>query len=98
MKSFRIIGYLSLFIFTTTQTAFVWANDIIGELPVIGKPVPNGTSFQPAATDVARDIQWLDNMLLIFVIATSVFIVGLLLVVAIRYNRRANPEPATFCL
>jgi cytochrome c oxidase subunit 2 len=73
-----------------------WSQDVLGDLETIGKPTPGGTSFQPAATDLARDIQWLDDMLLIFVIATSVFVVVLLGIVAVKYNRRANPNPASF--
>ena len=73
-----------------------WSQDVLGDLETIGKPIPGGTSFQPAATDLARDIQWLDDMLLIFVIATSVFVVVLLGIVAVKYNRRANPNPASF--
>jgi cytochrome c oxidase subunit 2 len=73
-----------------------WSQEILGELETIGKPVPGGTGFQPPATDIARDIQWLDDMLLIFVIATSVFVVILLGIVAVKYNRKVNPNPETF--
>ena len=73
-----------------------WSQDVLGDLKTIGKPIPGGTSFQPAATDLARDIQWLDDMLLIFVIATSVFVVVLLGIVAVKYNRKSNPNPASF--
>jgi cytochrome c oxidase subunit 2 len=73
-----------------------WSQDILGDLETVGKPIPGGTSFQPPATDLARDIQWLDDMLLIFVIATSVFVVILLGIVAVKYNRKSNPNPASF--
>lgn len=80
----------------TLMATSSWSQDVLGDLETIGKPIPGGTSFQPAATDLARDIQWLDDMLLIFVIATSVFVVVLLGIVAVKYNRRANPNPASF--
>jgi len=80
----------------TIMATSSWSQDVLGDLETIGKPIPGGTSFQPAATDLARDIQWLDDMLLIFVIATSVFVVVLLGIVAVKYNRRANPNPASF--
>jgi cytochrome c oxidase subunit 2 len=80
----------------TLMATSSWSQDVLGDLETIGKPTPGGTSFQPAATDLARDIQWLDDMLLIFVIATSVFVVALLGIVAVKYNRRANPNPASF--
>jgi cytochrome c oxidase subunit 2 len=80
----------------TIMATSSWSQDVLGDLETIGKPIPGGTSFQPAATDLARDIQWLDDMLLIFVIATSVFVVILLGIVAVKYNRRSNPNPASF--
>ena len=80
----------------TVFASSLWAEDLLEGLETLGKPVPGGTSFQPPATDLARDIQWLDNMLLIFVIATSIFVVVLLGVVVIKYNRKSNPNPATF--
>jgi len=80
----------------TLMATSSWSQDVLGDLETIGKPTPGGTSFQPAATDLARDIQWLDDMLLIFVIVTSVFVVVLLGIVAVKYNRRANPNPASF--
>jgi len=80
----------------TTLTSVVWAKDLLDGLDTLGKPIPGGTSFQPPATDLARDIQWLDNMLLIFVLATSIFVVILLGIVVVKYNRKTNPNPATF--
>ena len=65
-------------------------------LESIGKPVPDGIGFQPAATELARDIQWLDHMVLIIITAIVIFVCGLLLICIFRYNRRANPEPAAF--
>ena len=65
-------------------------------LPIIGVPVEGGTGFQPAATELARDLQWLDGMLLIIITIISLFVVGLLAWVVVRFNARANKEPATF--
>lgn len=80
----------------TAFAGVIWAKDLLEGLDTLGKPIPGGTSFQPPATDLARDIQWLDNMLLIFVLATSIFVVVLLGIVVIKYNRKTNPNPATF--
>ena len=44
-----------------------FAQDVLGELPVIGKPEPRGVNFQPAATELARDQQWLDHFVLIII-------------------------------
>ena len=65
-------------------------------LETIGKPVDAGTGFQPAATELARDLQWLDGMILVIITAITLFVVALLAFVIVRYNRRANPNPAGF--
>ena len=52
--------------------------------------------FQPAVTELMRDIIWLDGMVNIIIIAISLFVTILLLWVAFRYNKKRNPEPATF--
>ena len=72
------------------------ANDGLDkDLPVIGKPVPNGINFQPPVTELARDIQWLDNVLLVIITLISIFVSALLVWVFIRYNRKANPTPSS---
>ena len=71
----------------------VWAEN---GLEIIGQPVADGIGFQPAATKLARDLQWLDGMVLIIITAITVFVLGLLAYVIFRYNRKANPVPETF--
>jgi len=66
------------------------------DLEIIGVPTPDAIGFQPAATELARDIQWLDNMLLIIITAITLFVVLLLAICILRYNKRANPTPAKF--
>ena len=65
-------------------------------LELIGVPTPSGTGFQPAVTELARDLQWLDGMLLIIITAISLFVVFLLGYVVFKFNRKANPEPSSF--
>ncbi|NEY90591.1 cytochrome c oxidase subunit II [Tabrizicola oligotrophica] len=65
-------------------------------LEVIGAPKPEGIGFQPPATEVASGLQSLDHMVLVIISVITVFVVGLLLIVILRYNRRANPTPARF--
>lgn len=72
------------------------AQDVIGELPKIGKPHAAGISFQPAATELARDQQWLDHFVLIIITVITIFVCALLLIVIFRYNSRSNPVPAKF--
>ena len=72
------------------------AQEVSQELEIIGQPTPGATGFQPAATKIARDLQWLDGFLLIIITAITLFVVALLLWVIVRYNRKSNPTPATF--
>ncbi|MCV2865589.1 cytochrome c oxidase subunit II [Albidovulum sediminicola] len=72
------------------------AQDGITGLESVGKPHAAGTGFQPAATELARDQQWLDGMLLYLCIAVSALVMVLLLVVILRFNSRMNPKPAKF--
>ena len=75
---------------------FAFALDQFKDLDVIGKPIDGGINFQPPVTELARDILWLDNFLLIIVTLISVFVIGLLGIVIFRFNKKANPEPANF--
>ncbi len=66
------------------------------DLPVIGMPEPGALGFQPAATGLARDLQWLDGMLLVIITGITLLVLGLLAFVILRFNSRTNPEPRTF--
>ncbi len=65
-------------------------------LEKVGVPVPAGTDHQPAATELARELQWLDSTINVIIIAIVIFVTALLIVVMLRFNRRANPTPARF--
>lgn len=62
----------------------------------VGKPVEGAMGFQPAATELARDLQWLDGMINVIIFAIVALVCVLLLVCLVRFNRRANPNPARF--
>ncbi len=72
------------------------AQDVNQELEVVGAPVPGGTGFQFPATELMRDIIWLDGMLLVVCAAITLFVTGLLAWVVLRYNSKTNTSPATF--
>jgi len=67
----------------------------MAELPA-GHPIPKGTGFQGAVTDVARDIHWLDHFLLIIITLITIFVTALMVYVVVRFNKKANPKPSTF--
>ncbi|MBR9653040.1 cytochrome c oxidase subunit II [Thalassovita aquimarina] len=66
------------------------------DVETVGKPVAGALGFQPAATELARDLQSLDGLLLFIITAICLFVIALIAVVIVRYNRKANPNPATF--
>ena len=65
-------------------------------LEIVGKPVQGGIGFQPAATELASDIHWLDGMVLVIITIITLFVTGLVIYAMIRFNRRSNPTPAKF--
>ncbi|MGI9389540.1 MAG: cytochrome c oxidase subunit II [Boseongicola sp.] len=81
-----------------TLAASFCAATIVGaqDLAVIGAPVDGATGFQPAVTELSRDIVWLDWMLLVIISAISLFVLALIAYVIVKYNRRANPNPSSF--
>ena len=52
-------------------------------------------TFQEAASENMTIITDFNNFLLILMTAISVFVLGLMLYVMVRFNARANPEPST---
>lgn len=66
------------------------------DLEVVGRPVDGLTGFQPAATELARDIHWLDDFLLVIISVVTLFVTALLLWCAWRFNEKRNKIPATF--
>jgi len=68
----------------------------VGDLPIVGAPVSGAMGFQPAATELARDLQSLDHMVLLIISSITLFVTILLAVVFLRFNARANPTPARF--
>ena len=68
----------------------------IDGLEIVGAPIDGKMGFQPAVTELASDLQWLDGLLLIIITIITIFVTGLIIWVMIRYNKKRNPTPATF--
>ncbi|WP_323763626.1 cytochrome c oxidase subunit II [Marinovum sp.] len=81
---------------TGLAASLVAAPALAQDLEIVGKPVPNGVGFQPAATELARDLQWLDGMLLVVITIICIFVAGLMVYCFARFNRKANPTPRAF--
>ena len=60
-----------------------------------GHPVPNQIGFQKAVTPIARYIHWFHNDLILpIIVVICLFVAGLLLWCAYRFNETANPVPS----
>lgn len=50
--------------------------------------------FQPAGAPVMENIHWFHNYILVIITAITIFVLGLLVWVIMRYNSKANPTPS----
>ncbi len=63
--------------------------------PGKGMPVDGGITFQKQYTPMGQYALWFhDKILLIVVFGVSFFVLGLLIYVVLRFNKRANPVPS----
>ncbi|GGB92204.1 hypothetical protein GCM10011494_08220 [Novosphingobium endophyticum] len=63
--------------------------------PGIGMPVDGGIGFQQQFSKLGEYGEWIHNAVLLPIIGViSVFVLVLLLIIIVRYNRRANPVPS----
>lgn len=91
-KHLTLAGLLAGF-----TSAPAWAQNVDPQgLEIIGKPVDGLMGFQPGVTELATDLQWLDGMILVIITIITLFVTGLMLWVAFRFNQKRNPKPATF--
>jgi cytochrome c oxidase subunit 2 len=51
-------------------------------------------NLQPAATEVMERISWFHTILLVIITAITLFVLGLLLMVMVKFNAKANPAPS----
>jgi len=76
----------------------IGASMLVGTLSssvaVLAAPVPWEMNFQPAVTPVMERIEDFHRLLLVIITLISVFVLALLVWIAIRYNKRANPTPS----
>jgi cytochrome c oxidase subunit 2 len=62
-----------------------------------GQPTDKAMGFQPAVTELGGRVTWFYNDLLFPVITViSLFVLALLIWIVVRYNKKANPNPAKF--
>lgn len=63
--------------------------------PGVGMPVDGGIDFQPQVSETGKQALWINNVILLPIITViSLFVLGLLFWVMVRYRRGANPDPS----
>lgn len=67
---------------------------LVGSALADGPPVDGEIYFQPAATDMMERMTGFTTYLLVIMTAIVIIVMGLLLYVMVRFNRRANPTPS----
>jgi cytochrome c oxidase subunit 2 len=79
----------------TLPAAAVAAPALAGDF--MGRPTPGAIDFQPAASAIrAQQISFHDFILLPIITGIVLLVLGLLLWIMLRYNKRANPVAARF--
>lgn len=67
----------------------VWAQDLMGQ------PTPGGIGLQPAASPLKHQAHFFhDAVLMPIITGICLLVLGLLIWVVVRYNKKANPSPA----
>ena len=62
---------------------------------LMGQPTPGGIGLQPAASPLKHHAHFFHDVILMPIITViTLFVLGLILWVVIRYNKKANPVPA----
>ena len=62
---------------------------------LLGQPTPGAIDLQPAASELKHDAIFFHNAILLPIITLiTLFVLGLLIWIVVRYNRKANPVPA----
>jgi cytochrome c oxidase subunit 2 len=63
----------------------------------LGQPTPGGLGLQQAASPLKHDAHFFHDIILLPIITViSLFVLALLIWVVVRYNKKANPVPATW--
>jgi cytochrome c oxidase subunit 2 len=77
--------------FAVAATALAAAGSAFAAM---GQPSPWEWTLQQSATPVMDNITWFHNFLLWIITAITVFVLILLILVAVKFNSRANPVPS----
>jgi cytochrome c oxidase subunit II len=77
--------------FAVAGMALVMSTAAFAEL---GQPAPWEWKLQEAGSPVMEHIEWFHNVLLVIITVITLFVLGLLITVMVKFNARANPTPS----
>jgi cytochrome c oxidase subunit 2 len=70
---------------------------VAGDAALAAQPEPWGLGLQGAASPVMEDIRAMhDNLLMPIITVITLFVLGLMIYVMVRFNKKANPTPSSF--
>lgn len=75
-------------------TVVAAAAGVVGGAAFAAQPEPWQMGLQPAATEVMASIRWFESFTLVIITVITLFVLGLLLYCAMRFNAKANPQPS----
>ena len=74
--------------FAVLSATPTWAQELLGQ------PTPGGIGLQRAASSLKHEVHNFHTLLLVIITAICVLVLGLLVWIAVRYNKKRNPIPA----
>jgi len=89
-----MLVFKRLMAFTVASMALLAGGAALAQDGPAGQPHPWQLGLQQGATPVMDNIVWFHNFLLWLTVAITLFVLGLLMVVIVRYNARSNPVPS----
>src|SRR5579871_104908 len=60
----------------------------------LGQPSPWEYTLQPSGSPVMDNIHWFHNFLTVLITVITLFVLGLLIAVVVKFNAKANPVPS----
>ena len=89
---FRFAAGAATLLGVSALATFAFADEVLKQ----GQPTDKAISFQPAVTELGSRVDHFYTGLFWLITAICAFVLALLIIIVVRYNRRANPNPARF--
>ena len=92
-----LAGFASVAATTTVLSAMFAGQALAKGAELLGQPTPGAIDLQQAASPLKHEAIWFHNVILMPIItAITLLVLGLIIWIVVRYNKKANPVPAKF--